>query len=271
MLNCRRTILTLVSRRRAQPQHSLPLLLPHHHSARRRLVAFSSSTEDDRESASNPGLASIIAQGRKVLDQTADDIQYKTRKSTLLRPHKKKIKNPALLFVGDEASSSSSAMDSKQNEHIEELILDMNPRQLEEGQRIVDVASSCLDVLAYQYEENKKQPNSTKNNTTGQGNKNGLILFGEPITILECIVDRNLRQAKVYWSLPYSILIDERITQTLYQKIVVKVQDQLVHHGGAKVLSKLVHHKLSYYYPPKLKLYPATNSMVNTAIEEIMG
>tara|TARA_B110001450_G_C17498872_1_gene431409 strand:+ start:236 stop:724 length:489 start_codon:yes stop_codon:yes gene_type:complete len=162
-------------------------------------------------------------------------------------------------------------MDSKQNEHIEELILDMNPRQLEEGQRIVDVASSCLDVLAYQYEENKKQPNSTKNNTTGQGNKNGLILFGEPITILECIVDRNLRQAKVYWSLPYSILIDERITQTLYQKIVVKVQDQLVHHGGAKVLSKLVHHKLSYYYPPKLKLYPATNSMVNTAIEEIMG
>lgn len=187
----------------------------------------------------NPGLASVISQGIKTLEQTAEEIQYKTRKISLSRAHKK-----ATFRNGGAA--------------------DMDPRQLAEGQRILDVASECLEHLAMQDEENGKQ------NGKGIGN-GGLVLFGEPIVLLECEVNRNVRQAKIYWTLPYGILLDNRINQKLYQDIMMKVQKELVRNGGAKLLARDVHTRLSYYYPPRIKLFPATDEMVQTAIAEFMS
>eukprot|EP00534_Pseudo-nitzschia_fraudulenta_P007428 CAMPEP_0201172048 /NCGR_PEP_ID=MMETSP0851-20130426/90372_1 /ASSEMBLY_ACC=CAM_ASM_000631 /TAXON_ID=183588 /ORGANISM="Pseudo-nitzschia fraudulenta, Strain WWA7" /LENGTH=140 /DNA_ID=CAMNT_0047454495 /DNA_START=105 /DNA_END=527 /DNA_ORIENTATION=- len=139
----------------------------------------------------------------------------------------------------------------------------MDPRQLAEGQRILDVASDCLEQLAMEEE------GSGRREQAGDGN-NGLILFGEPIVLLECEVNRNVRQAKIYWTLPYGILLDNRINQRLYQEIMVKVQNQLVGDGGAKLLARHVHTRLSYYYPPRIKFFPATDEMVQRAIEEFM-
>ena len=141
----------------------------------------------------------------------------------------------------------------------------MDPRQLAEGQRILDVASECLEHLAMQEEQNRKQSGKG-----GVGN-GGLVLFGEPIVLLECEVNRNVRQAKIYWTLPYGILLDNRINQKLYQDIMMKVQKELVRNGGAKLLARDVHTRLSYYYPPRIKLFPATDEMVQTAIEEFMS
>eukprot|EP00536_Pseudo-nitzschia_multiseries_P016711 jgi/Psemu1/222339/e_gw1.1208.27.1 len=143
----------------------------------------------------------------------------------------------------------------------------MDPRQLAEGQRILDVASDCLEHLATK-EETQGRIRPQKH---GSGDaSNGLFLFGEPIVLLECEVNRNVRQAKVYWTLPYGILLDNRINQRLYQEIMVKVQRQLVDNGGAKLLAREVHTRLSYYYPPRIKLFPATDEMVQKAIEEFM-
>ena len=139
----------------------------------------------------NPGLASVISQGIKTLEQTAEEIQYKTRKITLSRPHKKAT------FRNGRAS-------------------EMDPRQLAEGQRILDVASECLEQLAFQ----DQQSGQTQ---SGRISGNGLVLFGEPIVLLECEVNRNVRQAKIYWTLPYGILLDNRINQRLYQEIMMKV------------------------------------------------
>ena len=185
----------------------------------------------------NPGLASVVSQGIKSLEQTAEEIQYKTRNASLSKAHKK----PS--FRNGRAA-------------------EMDPRQLAEGQRILDVASDCLEKLALQEQSGRK-------NSDGRGS-NGLVLFGEPIVLLECEVNRNVRQAKIYWTLPYGILLDNRINQRLYQEIMVKVQKQLVENGGAKLLARNVHTRLSYYYPPRIKLFPATDEMVQTAIEEFM-
>lgn len=188
----------------------------------------------------NPGLVSVISQGMKSLEQTADDIQYKTRKDTLSQAHKK----PS--FRNGRAS-------------------EMDPRQLAEGQRILDVASECLEQLALQEEQGKLRQQSS-----AHGGGNGLILFGEPIVLLECEVNRNVRQARIYWTLPHGILLDNRINQRLYQEIMAKVQKELVENGGAKLLSREVHNRLSYYYPPRIKLYPATDEMIQKAIEEFL-
>jgi hypothetical protein len=88
--------------------------------------------------------------------------------------------------------------------------------------------------------------------------------------LLKCEVNRNVRQAKIYWTLPYGILLDNRINQRLYQEIMVKVQKQLVENGGSKLLGRNVHTRLSYYYPPRIKLFPATDEMVQSAIEDFM-
>jgi len=190
----------------------------------------------------NPGLASVISQGIKSLEQTAEDIRYKTRKDTLSQAHKKPT------FRNGRAA-------------------EMDPRQLAEGQRILDVASECLEHLAMK-EDTK---GSLRPQTRGNGRvSNGLFLFGEPIVLLECEVNRNVRQAKIYWTLPYGILLDNRINQRLYQEIMEKVQTQLVDNGGAKLLAREVHTRLSYYYPPRIKLFPATDEMVEKAIEEFM-
>jgi len=186
----------------------------------------------------NPGLASVISQGIKSLDQTAEDARFKTRNDTLTRAHKK----PS--FRNGRAA-------------------EMDPRQLAEGQRILDVASECLERLAAREEQQQQR------RTRGQ-HGNGLFLFGEPIVLLECEVNRNVRQAKVYWTLPYGLLLDNRINQGLYQEIMVRVQGQLVSNGGAKLLAREVHTRLSYYYPPRIKLFPATDEMVQKAIEEFM-
>ena len=191
--------------------------------------------DDHLMTGPNPGLSSIISQGSKVLESSADDIQQKTRRDSLLQPHKKpSFRNP-------------------------DGVADIDPRQLAEGQRILDVALDCIDHLAIQYEERG-----------GDNSENGLMLFGEPIMLLECEVNRNIKQAKIFYTLPYEILLDKRINQKLYEEITFKVQKQLILNGGTKLLTKLVHSKLSYYYPPRIKLYPATDNMVQKAIKEFM-
>jgi hypothetical protein len=181
----------------------------------------------------NPGLASIISQGSKSLEQSAADIEYRTRNASLSQPHKK-------------GSFRAGTLE---------------PRQLAEGQRILDTAVECLEVIIEQAERGGLT----------EGQRKGLILSGEPIVLLECVVNRNIKQAKLYWTLPYGILMDDRIhyhQHHLYQQITAKVQQQLVEGGGARLLAGHVHARLSSYYPPRIKMMPATDDMVIRAIEE---
>jgi ribosome-binding factor A len=126
------------------------------------------------------------------------------------------------------------------------------PRRLAEAHRIMEVTTDCLEEICM------------------RGEDPGLTLSGEPIVILEVQVNRDVKQAKVFWTLPYVVLLDERINQNVYQKLMMKLQDEIQNGGSGKVLSHLVRTRLSHYYPPRIKLVPATNDMVRNAMKEYL-
>ena len=125
-------------------------------------------------------------------------------------------------------------------------------KQLAESQRLLDVLTECLDALC---DRNPDHPLVT--------------MRGEPIAILDVQVNTNAKQAKVYWSLPYGILMDDRLTRTTYQQLLTRMETNLQQGGGASLLQKLVHTRLSFYYPPKLKFVPAPPKMVVEAVGDI--
>ena len=132
------------------------------------------------------------------------------------------------------------------------------PRQLAESQRILDVTTECLDEMVM-------------NGGNGKHKSTLLAIRGEPIALLEVEVNSNARQAKVYWTLPYGILTDVRLTPTVYQTLMHKIQQQFMEQGAGNLLAGMVHTRLRFYYPPRLKFHPAPSSMVVQAMEELRG
>jgi ribosome-binding factor A len=174
----------------------------------------------------NPGLASVVAQGIKALEDTAGDVEARTR------------------YVSIEPKS-------KQPTH----------RQLAEAERILEAANDCLEELCMR-QHHQQQQQSVGNNLPG------LHLQGQPIVLLDVQVNRDVKLAKVYWTLPYSVFLDPNVTQRVYQKLVEVLQKQQFEQGGAKILAGEVGSKLRFYYPPRIKLVPATDAMIQQAIAE---
>ena len=200
--------------------------------------SFQTTTQrSSSELGRNPGLESVISQGITSLEETAMEIQQKTRHSGIV--------------------ATSLQPDIVTSTH----------RQLAEAQRLLDVATECLEDLCHKYQD---QPSSIM-----QAELPGLQLQGQPIELLEVKVNKDGKQAKVFWTLPYSVLLDPNVNQNVYQRLVVTLQEQLVPpphsgaRGGAKILSQQVGSKLRFYFPPRIKMVPATHQMVERAIREI--
>ena len=163
----------------------------------------------------NPGLSSVISQGKDSLEKTASDVQARTRK-----PRQSKSDGPG-------------------------------PRQIMEAQRIMDTATECLEDMS----------------ARGFGS---LCIHGEPIMLVEVQVNTNLRLAKVYWTLPYGLLLDESMSKEAYRIMVLKMKENIESGGGAKLLQLQVHTRLRSYYPPRLRLLPATDEMIHRTLEELL-
>lgn len=188
-----------------------------------RCISSTASTfNSEFEEGPNPGLESVISQGMTSLEQTATEVQTKTKKASL----------------------SASSPRKSTTTH----------RQLAESQRILDVATDCLEALV------ERDPLASSL----------LAIGGEPIVLLDVQVNSNARQAKVFWTLPYAILTDRRLTPTVYRTLVAKLQQNLEKHGGGKLLARQVHTRLRSYYPPRLKYHAAPPSMVAQAMEDLM-
>jgi ribosome-binding factor A len=174
----------------------------------------------------NPGLASVVAQGIKALEDTAGDVEARTRHISI---------------------------EPKSNQPTH--------RQLAEAQRILEAATDCLDDLCMKH-FHQQQQQQVSNNLPG------LHLQGQPIVLLDVHVNKDVKLAKVYWTLPYSVFLDPNVTQRVYQKLVEVLQEQLIQQGGAKILAREVGSKLRFYYPPRIKLVPATDEMIQQAVAE---
>jgi len=234
----------------------------------------------------NLALASVIEQGLPTLQRMAAEIEYQTRRvrPIILRPRDMEKDNLDYNEDGSDsddesADDSLSHYDNSVNSRSSRYKRNANLRQIAESERILETATECLEEIAMRHPT--------------EARLTGLALGGEPILLLECQVNRDARQAKLFWTLPYSLLLDERLTQKAYQQLVERVQQELVYGGGeggrksshgrgrvhgdgsqklattgAKMLSRQVHSRLSSYYPPRIKLLPATDEMVSRVVEE---
>ena len=217
--------------------------------------AFFASSTNDRNSYQNVGLASVIAQGISGLESTAAQIEAKTRKISL---DDKKLRNGGK----GKGSSSSSIVDDNDNN-----IDDDNHRQLAEGHRLMTIITEVLEELCDIESVSGGRRNNNHQNT------GSLVYRDEPISILHVEVNIDLKHAKVFWTLPYSVLLDPRVysNRDTYEEIMKTFEiDRGVATQGQKLLQKYVHSRLRFYYPPKLHLKPATENMVQQAIKELV-
>jgi hypothetical protein len=107
---------------------------------------------------------------------------------------------------------------------------------------------------------------------------------GEPIAIIDVEVTQDLRQARVFWSLPFSLLLIDvdrissgsgggrgmhRDGQEMRMRAAKRMQMILEEKGG--VLQGLVHRKLRRYFrPPKIRFVMAEGEMLRAVLKEIL-
>lgn len=176
----------------------------------------------------NKKLASVIREGLAVLNESAITIQAA---SQTRRP----------LFPNAEMKSGSPGEST--------AFVPPSDRARAEEYRIFSTAQECLETLASKHSI--------------------YLLQGEPICLLACHVKPSIQVATLFWTLPLSILLEERLTPFQKEQLLEMVQQRFLDDPSAKaLLQRCVHSKLSSYYPPKLRLEPATEEMVNDYMED---
>lgn len=91
---------------------------------------------------------------------------------------------------------------------------------------------------------------------------------GEPIAVIDVEISPDIREAIVHWSLPYGLLMSEKIPDAVMENLTNIMQEQLNQKGG--YLQKIVHHQLRRYYrPPKLRFQPARANMLRKVLREM--
>jgi hypothetical protein len=117
-------------------------------------------------------------------------------------------------------------------------------KQKAEEHRILNTTTICLDEMS------QKDP--------------CLCIHGEPIILIRVEVNSNMRLATVYWALPYTVMLEERLSADDKRKLTQKMNEIVMKHGGK--LQRRVHGRLSSYYPPRLKFEPAPAVMTEQAV-----
>lgn len=91
----------------------------------------------------------------------------------------------------------------------------------------------------------------------------------EPIVIVDVEITKDLRQARVFWSLPYGVLLMDGISAGMRMRSAERMQKVLDERGG--VLQGLVHQKMrGYFRPPKIRFVMAEGEMLRRYLKELL-
>jgi ribosome-binding factor A len=89
----------------------------------------------------------------------------------------------------------------------------------------------------------------------------------EPIVIIDAEVTADLRQARVYWCIPFSALISPTLSVDALETITNKMQKILDDHGG--ILQGMVHTRMkSYHHHASIRFVPAESSFLRETLQE---
>lgn len=155
------------------------------------------------------------------------------------------IKKEGLTHL-DQTAEEAAAKAAARPLFVTEEEMGPNKRQIKEATRIHQV----LDEAIEQY--SKKEATFT--------------IRGEPIMILDVEVSQDLRHARAYWALSPVTLID--LPDDTRAEVKRRMQTILEKRGGA--LQALVHSKLRFYYPPRVKFVPAEDDVLAMAMKDLI-
>ena len=144
-----------------------------------------------------------------------------------------------------EATARQIAAKTKEPLFTPEHLNGPSPDQIRESYQILDEATRALDQLV-----SKGDPTFT--------------IRGDPIMFLDCEVNANMTQAKIYWSLPLS-LVD--LPETVAEEVRKRMQ-AILQQRGHKIQS-IVFSRLRFYYPPKLRFAPSKENALEHAMKEM--
>ena len=110
-----------------------------------------------------------------------------------------------------------------------------DPTQIRESEMILRLVCDALEEIV------------VKGDTT-------FCIRGEPVNFFDCEVNTNMRQAKIFWCLPFSLIgIPDEIRNQVEEKM------QFIFDQRGSKLQYMVHSKLRHYYPPRLRFEPRRN------------
>lgn len=164
--------------------------------------------------------------------------------------------NPALNSVKEQGMKvlQSLTQDVQRKTKYRLLITDEDtdptPEQIQEADRLKSLAEEAVEEYTSQ--------------------KGGLFcIMNQPIAIIDVEITEDLRNARVFWSLPYeALLMDVKIEYRT--KAVERMQEVLDSRGGA--LQGMIHRKLRHYFrPPKIRFVPAEGEMLRSVLKDMIS
>jgi hypothetical protein len=123
--------------------------------------------------------------------------------------------------------------------------------QISEERQLLSLAQECLEELVL------KRPQS------------GLALNGEPIHLLVMDVKSSFAMAVLYYTLPISILTNERLTVDIRKALTNKLHDRVVVEQGQ--LQYMVSSRLRSRRSPPIRLEPASDDMLFEHLHDALG
>lgn len=92
---------------------------------------------------------------------------------------------------------------------------------------------------------------------------------GEPIAIIDTEVSPDLKQARVFWSLPYNFLLTDHRSKRIREQTIARMQNILEKRGS--VIQGIVHNQLrSYNRPPRIYFVPAEGELLRNVMRDLI-
>jgi len=203
---------------------------------------FLTTTISCTDKKRNPILAEVIREGLGHLNHQSNVIQQakETQKPLITKP------SESTCASGKEYSTP---------------VTPLPPSVLAEQHRLLSVANECLEYIT-----------SQKESIPGQSSTSALSVHGEPIVLLECHVQKSLKQATIYWTLPINVWLlpfsweqKFRLQEKIQEQMIIKNtgrQNDFSIASSMRRLQGCIRAKLSSYYAPKVHFEPATMDQI---------
>lgn len=92
---------------------------------------------------------------------------------------------------------------------------------------------------------------------------------GEPIAVIDVEVSPDIKQARVFWSLPYSFLLTDHRSKQIRDQTIARMQNVLEKRGG--VIQGIVHNQMrSYNRPPRIYFVPAEGELLRNVMRDLL-